>query len=523
MSEAEWIDLAACGRQYQEVQADVCVIGAGAAGIYLTKQMVEQGRSVILLEAGPSKCTEGGTIGFDVLSEGAPYPGAAAGRFFGMGGSTSRWGGALVPHTQHDLRTGSASNDVWAHIVNAVSARAPQVLRQLGYCDAINFDGDADRLLGPTCRALVTGGLRVQAALYLPFRFRNLVTLLHKTSHPAAAPRVFFNAVAKAWTLEAGRAGEARVDKVVAVSRNHNELTVRAGKYVVTAGAIESARILLEIDESASQRVFRPTAAIGCYLADHLSVPIADVTPGTRGRAAALFSPRFSGAWTRSFRFLDGSPALDAPRAFAHFIFSGSSRGFDVAREVLGAWQARRMPSLTAASVAAGLGDLVRLGYCRFINSALYIPAGTPAHLQLDMEQVAVRDNCVSLTSQRDAYGRLQASIRWQVTDIDMAQIETSAHIFLAKWPGASAGLPQLQPRIIGTDGTKPYSAYHPVGTCRMGDDAEAVVDRHLKVWGMSNLWVSSTGVLPSAGTANPTFTMLCLTQDLAEHFRAVS
>jgi choline dehydrogenase-like flavoprotein len=55
-----------------------------------------------------------------------------------------------------------------------------------------------------------------------------------------------------------------------------------------------------------------------------------------------------------------------------------------------------------------------------------------------------------------------------------------------------------------------------------MGDDAEAVVDHNLKVWGVENLWVISTGVLPSAGTANPTFTMLCLTHALAEHLQVV-
>jgi choline dehydrogenase-like flavoprotein len=43
------------------------------------------------------------------------------------------------------------------------------------------------------------------------------------------------------------------------------------------------------------------------------------------------------------------------------------------------------------------------------------------------------------------------------------------------------------------------------------------VVDFDLKVHGVDNLWVLSTGVLPSAGTANPTFSMLCLGNRLAE------
>ncbi len=56
----------------------------------------------------------------------------------------------------------------------------------------------------------------------------------------------------------------------------------------------------------------------------------------------------------------------------------------------------------------------------------------------------------------------------------------------------------------------------HPCGTLKMGIDKMAVVDENLKVWGVENLWVASTGVLPSAGTANPTFTILCLAERLS-------
>jgi choline dehydrogenase-like flavoprotein len=110
------------------------------------------------------------------------------------------------------------------------------------------------------------------------------------------------------------------------------------------------------------------------------------------------------------------------------------------------------------------------------------------------------------------------ASIHWRVSDQDLASITTLAHNFFSHWPGERTDLPVLHARVIGNDGSKPYDAYHPVATCRMGEDAEAVVDHALKVWGVENLWVVSTGVLPSAGTANPTFTMLCLAQGLVDH-----
>jgi choline dehydrogenase-like flavoprotein len=55
-----------------------------------------------------------------------------------------------------------------------------------------------------------------------------------------------------------------------------------------------------------------------------------------------------------------------------------------------------------------------------------------------------------------------------------------------------------------------------------MGEDEEAVVDTNLKVWGLDNLWLANTGVLPSAGTANPTFTLLCLGTRLANSLPAL-
>jgi choline dehydrogenase-like flavoprotein len=40
-------------------------------------------------------------------------------------------------------------------------------------------------------------------------------------------------------------------------------------------------------------------------------------------------------------------------------------------------------------------------------------------------------------------------------------------------------------------------SIYHPVGTCRMGEDELAVVDSHLRVKGVSGLRVADASVMP--------------------------
>ncbi len=81
-------------------------------------------------------------------------------------------------------------------------------------------------------------------------------------------------------------------------------------------------------------------------------------------------------------------------------------------------------------------------------------------------------------------------------------------------WPGPdvrhSAELRAFICRRVG-------SYYHPAGTCRMGSDADAVVDTELRVRAVSGLRVVDASVLPTIPNAHPNATVLAIAERAAE------
>jgi hypothetical protein len=491
---------------------DVCVIGAGSAGSYVAHRLAQQGLRVLVLEAGGERPSDGAALGI-AAAQGSPYRGDTLGRAFGLGGTSARWGGQLVPYSASDaLRSEPHLARAWRHVLDVSARQAERVRVVLG----LPREGAPHNPSGPFARAaarLRANGLELIASDIVPHRRRDLGRLVRTRYAGGATVDICLHAVVSAWAVAAGPGG-ARVEALT-ISSEGRELRVRAPAFVLAAGALESARMLLEI-ESASPTSPFAARSIGRGLSDHVSCTVARVPAHSSAEIGRQFAPRFERGILHGARLLEAAPPASSPRGFFHFIFERQDPAFALVREALAAWQARRRPELEPRALGRSLGGLAALAYDRIAHRRLHIPPGTAAHLQLDIEQASSARRGIALGDDLDRYGRRIARVDWDVSRADIDHAVAAARRFGRAWSGWARELSALELLDAEAIGSAALDAFHPTGLCRLGADDEAVLDLELRVRGLQNLWALSTGVFPSAGSASPVLGLLCLGEELA-------
>jgi hypothetical protein len=116
---------------------DVCIVGAGAAGITLACELDGCGLKVTLLEAGGFK-PEYDSLDFYRGTAVQPHPDPTEYRRSAFGGTTKLWGGRCVALEPIDFeRRAYVSHSGWPLAFAEVAQYYP---RALAYCDAGKFD-----------------------------------------------------------------------------------------------------------------------------------------------------------------------------------------------------------------------------------------------------------------------------------------------------------------------------------------------------------------------------------------------
>ena len=506
-------------------QRQVCIIGAGTAGIFLAKLLRERGLGVVLLEAGDARARSPEERGEVCAQSGIPYRGANAGRSFGLGGTSVLWGGQMIPLTAADMDGRPALGITpWPIGYGDLAAHLPAVRRLLRLpADSVEGEQALTARFFPGLSRL-DADFELRLSQWLPFGMRNFAQAFAAPMSSDPEVEVWLNTavVGLEWSAERGR-----VVAVRARSPNGRSLTVRPEVLVVCAGALESTRLMLAFDEAAGGLLTADGAPLGRYFADHLSVVCGRFDGLDWRRYNLATAPIWAGGVMRTPR-LELAPAaqrrLALTSAFAHFTFwTDGDTGFDVVRTLLRQRQGERPPmDLSPRRLWRAVTDVSAMAYWRGVHRRLWIPRLAELLLQVDIEQRPNWDSRLSLADAVDALGRKRLRIDWRIQPEDIRVIRTVAERTLHAWEASAlAAVARLRltlPEAFDAFDAL-YDVYHPTGTLRMGaDPRDSVVDPDLRVWPLENCFISSTAVFPSAGSANPGLMHLALTARLAGH-----
>ncbi|HZF45777.1 MAG TPA: FAD-binding protein, partial [Sphingomonadaceae bacterium] len=394
-------DLSGQGVLAEEV--DVLVIGAGTAGMVAASLLSRQGLVVHCLESGSAEQREDTHPLNECEQVGTYYAGADHGRFRCLGGTSTRWGGAMIPFQAQDM-----APDLWPIGAEELSPYADRV-EELFHLPPGDY-ADPALMDGPEFIA--------RLAKWPPFRRRNTYNLFRQDADSPTGPTIWLNATVTRLALSQGR-----VSEVAAQAPDGSSIRIRAKEVILAAGSIESTRLLLLADRANGGAISASSTGLGCYFHDHLSAVVGEIEAFDRIKLNQRVGFSFAeGGAMRNVRFeLEPASSLrqSVPPCFAHIGFDDETGGgFDALRDVFRQLQRRRLPGIkTMLRLVAGAPWLTRAVWWRLARKRLLYPAETSLKLHMVIEQAAVPGNRISLSDDRvDVYGQPLARIEWNVS-----------------------------------------------------------------------------------------------------------
>ena len=522
-------DLIGGGRR-QTRTADICVIGAGTAGLALVRELLSSGYTVVALESGGTTVEEETQQLYDCTVTGLPHRGYRQGRFRTLGGTSTRWGGQLLPLTTLDIDQREWIGAVAWPLTYADLRDYYQRVEHLFGVDGYPYESGALNRRPIHETGFDTNQFTVRYAKWPPFARRNLARLVGKDCADSRLVEVVLHA--NVTELSLNDAGT-RVVLVKARTLNGTTIEVKAKHVVVATGTLETIRLLLASRGVAPGGIGNHSGHLGKNFQDHLSIRAAELFPRSIRGLEKRFAPFFIDGTMRTAR-LELSANMQRDKrllsCFGQVLFeTPDDSGFAELREGLRRFQARRNPWPSVegwTNILRDIPNMCRLGAVRLLKQRVAYPDNALFHLQVDVEQCPNAESTVSLGHDRDALGIPMLTLDWRIKSLEKRTVQEYVHLFRHEWERLDLGDARWNQKLL-EEGDRwledVTDVYHQTGGTTMSEHpSDGVADPQLRVHGVANLFLASCSVFPSAGSANPTFTLLALTVRLADHLRAL-
>jgi choline dehydrogenase-like flavoprotein len=494
------------------IEGDICIVGAGAAGISMALDWDNTPYKVIVLEGGGFEYDPKIQDLYAGKTTGQPYYPLMSSRLHYFGGTTGHWAGFCSPLDPIDF----AKRD-WVEHSGWPITRADmdpyyeraQKKVELG---PYNYDLAFWQKRDPGMKPLVESDSVVWNKIWQfspPTRFGT------KYKNDIVQSRnIHLYTYANVVNIVCSKNG-AVVKEVTTRNFEGKRHRVRARIFILACCAIQNARLLLVSNQQAPKGLGNENDLVGRFFMEHLEIKSAELWL-SKPDPLKLYGYEFGVTKARA------ELAIHSGKQEEFGILNGtiSLTALDIAKKIKPAIETWNQEDPRKS------GDRFFGGYGRASKDSSIPSSGSRAYQCFTrIEQAPNPNSRVTLESEKDGLGVPRASLHWELTAFEKRSIRTMYELLGREVGRAGLGRIRLMDYLQDSDDNSWPSftggGWHHMGTTRMSNDPrQGVVDSDCKVHGISNLFVAGSSCFTTAGAPNPTLTLIALTIRLSDHVK---
>ena len=496
------------------IEGDICIVGAGAAGISMALEWDNTPYKVILLEGGGFEYDPKIQELYAGKTTGQHYYPLMSSRLHYFGGTTGHWAGFCSPLDPIDFAKRSwVEHSGWPitrEDMDPYYERAHKKLELGPYDYNLAFWQKREPAMDPLFESdAVVWNKMWQFSP--PTRFGEKYK-----GNIVKSGNIHLYTYANVVDILANENGSA-IREVIVKNFEGKQHRVRAKYFILACCSIQNARLLLASNQQAPRGLGNDHDLVGRYFMEHLEIKSAElwlIKPSplklyafdfgvTRARAElAIHSKK-----QEEFGILNGTVSLTP---------------LDMAKKIKPAIESWDQED-PRKSVDSFFGNIIKAG-----NDSPQPVAGSRSYeLFTRIEQAPNPSSRVTLDRERDGLGVPRASLHWELTPLEKRSIRKIDELLGQEVGRTGTGRVKLMDYLWDkNDHSWPSftgGGWHHMGTTRMSNDPkQGVVDANCKVHGISNLFMAGASCFATAGAPNPTLTLVALTLRLSDHLKGL-
>lgn len=502
------------------MEGDVCIVGAGVAGICMALDWMNAKHDVILLESGGFEYDDKVQDLYKGKETGQKYYPMKSNRLSYFGGTGNHWAGMCAPFDEIDfMKRDWVPDSGWPITrkdLDPFYARANEKLKLGPYEYNLEYWQKERPNLNP---------LPIDEKIV----WHKMWQLSPVSGSDGGIGNAYKDAIVKARNIHLythatvtdiiTNESVSSIDHVQVKNFAGKTHTVKAKHFILAGGAIQNARMLLAANSQAKNGLGNDRDVVGRYFMEHLEIMTAELWMlrpfptdlfhrGTGDKTRLWCELAITKAVQSEKRILNGTTALNRLAA---------SRHVPPRMEV---WQDED-PRKSKEKMRRNFYMADSIANARNAKGAIE----RAYEFQTRIEQAPNPNSRVTIDTEKDELGVPRANLHWALTDLDKKSVRMVNLIIGEELARAGVGRVKLKEFFRDENdmswppGTN--AGWHHMGTTRMGTDLhKSVVDSNCQVHGINNLYVAGSGCYPTAAAPNPTLTIVALSLRLSDYVK---